>query len=147
MSSRKEMASGLEYSDDDCVTWPFPSKAREAVEGTGKFHTGTWEEHLEPVFRSGDLVVDFAHHQVTLARKRVDVTFSEYKLLCYLILNAGRLATYDQILEEVWGQEYVGENTILRVNITRLRHKLGDNAKQPRFIANRVGMGYQFLQR
>jgi DNA-binding response OmpR family regulator len=60
--------------------------------------------------------------------------------------NAGRLVTPDQILQAVWGEEYIGEYHLLRVNIARLRQKLEDDPKEPRFITTRIGIGYMFLK-
>jgi DNA-binding response OmpR family regulator len=54
--------------------------------------------------------------------------------------------TPEQILEKVWGEEYVGETHLIHVAMARLRQKLGDDAKEPRFIVTRVGIGYMFLK-
>jgi DNA-binding response OmpR family regulator len=56
--------------------------------------------------------------------------------------NAGRIVTQDLLLEHVWGQEYLGESHMLRVNINRLRHKLEADATRPRYILTKVGVGY-----
>jgi len=142
----QEIAQGLECGADDYVIKPFSSKVLAARVNAVLRRAKTWDKHLEPIFQSGDLVMDFAHHQVTLAGKQIELTATEYKLLSYLIHNAGRLATSDQILEAVWGEEYIGEHLLLRVNIARLRHKLGDDSKEPKFIASRIGIGYMFLK-
>jgi len=142
----EEIARGLNSGADDYVTKPFSSKVLIARVKAVLRRAKVWDKHPEPTFQSGDLMVDFASHQVNLAGKQIELTATEYRLLSYLIHNAGRLVTSDQILEAVWGEEYVGEHLLLRVNIARLRHKLGDDAKEPRFIFSRIGIGYMFIK-
>ena len=67
-----------------------------------------------------------------------------FRLLCYLARNAGRIVTRDQILERIWGEEYSGEDHLLHVTIGRLRQKLEDPARKPRYILTRRGIGYSF---
>jgi two-component system response regulator VicR len=69
---------------------------------------------------------------------------TEYRLLSYLARNAGRIVTRDQILERIWSEEYVGEDHLLHVTIGRLRQKLEDPARKPRYILTRRGIGYSF---
>ncbi|MDO8473797.1 MAG: helix-turn-helix domain-containing protein, partial [Dehalococcoidia bacterium] len=69
-----------------------------------------------------------------------------YKLISFLARNAGRLVTPDQILEKVWGKEYVGETHLLQVNIARLRTKLDDDARNPRYIVTRQAIGYMMIK-
>lgn len=100
----------------------------------------------EPTFVSGDLKINFAEKRVTVADHQVDLTGTEYRLLSYLARNAGIIVTPDQILEAVWGEEYLGEAHLLRINISRLRQKLGDDAKDPKYIHTRIGIGYMLLK-
>ncbi len=100
----------------------------------------------EPTFISGDLKVDFAEKRVTVADHEVDFTGTEYRLLSYLARNAGIVVTSDQILEAVWGEEYVGEAHLVKLNISRLRQKLGDDPKDPKYISTRIGIGYMLLK-
>jgi len=95
---------------------------------------------------SGELEINFAQKRVTLANQEVDLTATEYRLLSYLAVNAERVLTLDQILEKVWGEVFRGEHHLLRVNIARLRRKLKDNPREPKFIATKTGMGYIFLK-
>ena len=69
---------------------------------------------------------------------------TEYQLLSYLARNAGRIVTRDQILERIWGEEYVGEGHLLHVTIGRLRLKLEDQTRWPKYILTRRGIGYSF---
>ncbi|MFC2000720.1 response regulator transcription factor [Chloroflexota bacterium] len=129
---------------DDYVTKPFgPSELVARVKAVLK-RTTLWEERPEPAFQSHDLVVDFAKHRVTLGGQDVALTATEFRLLSYLTRNAGRVITPDQILETVWGEEYVGEYPLLRVNVGRLRQKLRDGSREPKFIVTKIGIGYMF---
>ena len=67
----------------------------------------------------------------------------EYTLLYELVSNAGRVLTHDQLLQRVWGEAYLGELELLRSLVRRLRHKLGDDARSPRFIFNEPQVGYR----
>lgn len=142
----EEIAKGLNCGADDYVTKPFSSTVLLARVRAVLRRVKLPAKPAEAIFQSGDLVVDFTKHQITKAGNQIELTATEYKLLSYLIQNVGRLATSDQILEAVWGDEYIGEHLILRVNIARLRNKLGDDAKEPKFIASRVGIGYMFIK-
>jgi DNA-binding response OmpR family regulator len=88
--------------------------------------------------------LDFAGNRVVLSNREVLLSDTEYRLLCYLARNAGRIVTRDQILERIWGEEYTGEDHLLHVTIGRLRQKLDDPARRPRYILTRRGIGYSF---
>ncbi|MFC2022511.1 winged helix-turn-helix domain-containing protein, partial [Chloroflexota bacterium] len=93
-----------------------------------------------------DLVIDFIQHKVTMGNQEINLTPTEYKLLCYLVHNSGRVVTPDQILEKVWSEEYIGEPHLLQVTIARLRQKLNDDAKNSRYILTRPGIGYTMIK-
>ncbi len=90
----------------------------------------------------GDLSIDHAQHQVTMAGKEVELTPLEYGLLACLAQDAGRVVTQDLLLKHVWGTAYSGESHILQVNINRLRRKLEHDPAHPRYILTKVGIGY-----
>lgn len=97
---------------------------------------------LWPAFESGGLKIDFVQHRITVDGREVTLTATEYALLTYLAQNAGMVLIPDQILEKVWGEGYAGENHLLQVNIGRLRQKLGDASRNPRYLVTRSGIGY-----
>jgi len=144
--SDQEKVKGLDAGADDYVTKPFSSQELAARVRAVLRRTNAWDSHPEPVSRFDELTIDFANHQVTLHDEEVNLTATEYRLLCYLAQNAGRVVTPDQILGKVWGEEYAGEHHILRVSIARLRQKLKDDPKKPRFISTRIGIGYLFVK-
>jgi DNA-binding response OmpR family regulator len=142
-----EKIKGLDAGADDYVTKPFSSQeltARvRAVLRRTRFQGGS----TEPAFCSDNLVIDFVRHRVSLDGQELSLTATEYRLLSYLARNAGRVATPDQILEEVWGEDYLGESHLLQVNMARLRRKLGDEIKNPRYIVTKPGIGYMMVKK
>ena len=138
----EEKVQGLDAGADDYVAKPFSASELAARVRAVLRRTTLWDEHPEPAFRSHDLVIDFTHHRVTLSGCEVNLTATEYRLLSYLARNAERLVTPDQILEKVWGKNYLGETHLLQVNMSRLRHKLNDEARNPTYILTRPGIGY-----
>ena len=95
-------------------------------------------------FRSGNLTIDFGCHKVTIAGKEIKFAATEYSILSLLAQNAGRIYTQDDIHSRVWGWEYRGDRHILQVAMSRLRKKIGDNSRIPRYIQTRVDIGYRF---
>ncbi len=142
----EEKVEGLDAGADDYVTKPFSAKELVARVKAVLRRTTLWDERPEPAFHSNNLVIDFARHRVSLGNREVKLTATEYRLASYLVRNAGRVLTPDQILRKVWGEDYVGEHHLLRVNIARLRQKLEDDPEKPRFIITRTGIGYMFLK-
>lgn len=138
----EEKVRGLDAGADDYVTKPFSTNELVARVRAVLRRTTFRDEHPMPAFRFRDLLIDFTRHKVTLGEQEVNLTATEYRLLSYLIQNAGRVVTPDQILERVWGEDYIGENHLLQVNMARLRQKLGDDARNPRYILTRPGIGY-----
>ena len=101
---------------------------------------------VKPKYCCGNLEIDLAANTVRLSGKELFLTGIEYKLLSYLAANAGRVITPDQLLTQVWGEEYIGDNHLLQANMTRLRSKLQEDFKNPKYILTRIGVGYELLK-
>ncbi len=140
--NNEEKVTGLDTGADDYITKPFSANELVARVRAVLRRTKLWDEHPEPSFHSGDLVIDFARRRVTLDGQEVNLTATEYRILSYLARNVDRIVTPDQILQRVWDQEYTGETHLLQVNVARLRQKLRDNPRNPRYILTRSGIGY-----
>ena len=102
-------------------------------------------ERAEPPgpFLTGDLSIDYAAHAVTVAGRPVRLTATEYELLYWLSVNAGRVLTHDQLLQRVWGPERSGEPWLVRNMVKRLRGKLADDADNPAYIFTEPRVGYR----
>lgn len=137
-----EVVEGLDTGADDYVTKPFSAKELTARVRAVLRRTQPQEQPGNASYKFMNLSIDFASRRVTINGTDVKLTATEYKLLSYLALNAGRIITPDQLLNKVWGHEYVGTPHLLQVNMARLRKKLGDDAKSPVFIMTRSGIGY-----
>ena len=138
----QDKVCGLDLGADDYLTKPFSvnellARVRAVLRRVQYIPN---EHKLHTII--GDLSIDFAQHQVTMAGRDVELTPIEFGLLACLAQNTGRVLTQDQLLEHVWGTEYSGESHILQVNINRLRRKLEHDPAHPRYILTKVGIGY-----
>jgi len=142
MGDDKEKVEGLDIGADDYVTKPFSASELAARVRAVLRRIGPQEESPGATFQYKDLVIDFTSRRVTVSGRELILTSTEYRLLSYISRNAGRVVTPDQLLDKVWGEEYIGAPHLLQVNIARLRKKLGDDAKHPTYILTRPGIGY-----
>lgn len=96
--------------------------------------------------RAGNLVLNLATREVRTWQEQVCLTSLEYDLLTYLLRNADRVVTSDELLDEVWGYPpEAGDAAQVRNGVKRLREKLGDDASAPRYIATVRGVGYRWV--
>ena len=142
----QDKVRGLDLGADDYLTKPFSvdellARVR-AVLRRAQFTANEHAHVLRTIITIGDLVVDYAQHQVTMTGQEIPLTPIEYRILAYLAQNAGRVVTQDLLLEHVWGSEYLGESHMLQVNINRLRHKIERDPTHPLYILTKVGIGY-----
>ena len=135
----------LDCGADDYITKPFNTgellaRLRAALRRTNR---GSLDE---PVFRTGDLTVDFAGRRVTRGGQPVKLTATEYALLRLFIQHAGKVLTHRQMLREIWGPEHEAQTQYLRVYVTRLREKLEANPSSPALFLTESGVGYRFVE-
>ncbi len=95
-------------------------------------------------WRAGDLEVDARRHVVAVGGAPVELTAIEFDLVASLIRERGAVFTRQQLLDRVWGMDYVGEEHVVDVHLANLRRKLGDDPGKPRFIETVRGVGYRF---
>lgn len=138
----KEKVEGLDLGADDYVTKPFSASELAARVRAVMRRVRAQDNIPDSVFQYKDLIIDFTSHRVMVSNRELNLTSTEYRLLSYISCNAGRVMTPDQLLDKVWGEEYVGAPHLLQVNIARLRRKLGDSARNPAYITTRPGIGY-----
>ena len=91
----------------------------------------------------GDLTIDYAERRVTLAGRPLPLIAMEYRLLAELSANAGRLLTYEHLLQRVWGEKSSGDVRPMRTIVSKLRRKLGDDADNPTYIFTEPRVGYR----
>jgi DNA-binding response OmpR family regulator len=139
-----DIIRGLEIGADDFVSKPFsPSVLVARVQAA--LRSGARLSADQAAFYSNDhLSIDVAQRRVTVQGKPVKLTPKEFKLLVYLVENAGRLLTFDQILNHVWGWDYDGSTDYVHVYVSHLRRKLGEDPRRPRYILSEHGVGYRF---
>lgn len=140
---------GLEIGADDYVTKPYSSReliARiRAVLRRGRHDdSDDVEDIYEEVLRGGPVVLDVERHVVTVDGDDVAMPLKEFDLLEYLLRNRGRVLTRGQLIDRVWGSDYVGDTKTLDVHIKRLRSKIERNPSSPEFLVTVRGLGYKF---
>lgn len=137
-----DKVQGLELGADDYITKPFSALELMArIRSVLRRVNGRTGPAIRP-YINGPLHIDFEAHRVTLDGKPLALTSTELRLLEVLARNAGRIVPDDVLLNRVWGR-YASDNPdYLKVYIYRLRHKLNDDPKRPRFILTERGVGY-----
>ncbi|MBI2171176.1 MAG: response regulator transcription factor [Chloroflexi bacterium] len=138
-----DKVKGLRLGADDYVVKPFSAQELLArVEAVLRRARSAETPGLQTPFAIGALRVDFLTRKVTMGEREVRLSPTEYRVLRYLALNAGKVVTQDDLLEKVWGAGYRGEHEVLRVTVWRLRQRLEDDPQHPRFIVTVPGVGY-----
>ena len=143
----RDKVRGLELGADDYVTKPFGHLELLArVRSVLRRAELPPPESAVPELHAGDLTINFGSREVQVRGVPVKLTPVEYGLLHHLARNAGHVLTHDALLTKVWGEEYRGEADYLKVYISRLRAKLGDDPTQPQWIETAPRLGYRFLR-
>lgn len=143
-STENDKIGVLDAGADDYLTKPFAvgellARVR-ALLRRGK-QSG---EAASPLLRFGEVEVDLVRRQVLRQGAPVHLTPIEYRLLCVMLANAGKVLTQRHLLREVWGPSYVESNHYLRIYVGHLRQKLELDTTQPRHFLTETGVGYRF---
>jgi len=141
----EDIVRGLDYGADDYLTKPFSIKELLArVRAVLRRATLSLPTETPAIYSDDYLTVNLAERRVIVGGKRVKLTPTEYRLLAYLVENAGRVLTYRQLLEKVWGWEYMNDIDYVRIYIWRLRQKIEKDPSRPQYILTEYGVGYRF---
>jgi len=136
---------GLEMGADDYVNKPFGVRElRARVKAILRRRTAPEVEEENRVYRSGQLIVDLDAYQVYLHGEQIELTLKEFELLSLLIRNQGRVLKRDYILDTIWGYDVETGSRVLDVHVSKLREKLEEDTRNPRYIKTIRGLGYKF---
>ncbi|KOX17159.1 XRE family transcriptional regulator [Nocardiopsis sp. NRRL B-16309] len=135
---------GLELGADDYVTKPFSSRELVARIRAVLRRRGEDEVVLPAALEAGPVRMDVERHVVTVRGDHVQLPLKEFELLEVLLRNAGRVLTRMQLIDRVWGADYVGDTKTLDVHVKRLRAKIEEDPGTPRYIVTVRGLGYKF---
>ena len=136
---------GLELGADDYVTKPFSSRELLARLRAVLRRNGEVEDLLPPAVESGPVRIDVDRHVVTVRGQQVTMPLKEFDLLEILVRNSGRVLTRAQLIDRVWGSDYVGDTKTLDVHIKRLRAKVEDDPANPVHLVTVRGLGYRYI--
>jgi two-component system KDP operon response regulator KdpE len=144
LGAEQDKVRGLEMGADDYVTKPFSMAELSARVGAA-LRRSRYPLVKNLAKQMDDrLVVDRARRLVFVDGQRVDLSPTEYRILCCFLDNADRVLTHQWLLTEVWGWQYADETDYLRVYVHHLRKKIEENPRAPRYILTEHGMGYRF---
>ncbi|CAB4887933.1 MAG: response regulator [Actinobacteria bacterium] len=135
---------GLELGADDYVTKPFSSRELLArIKAVLRRH-GDVEDLLPTVVEEGPVRIDLDRHVVTIRGEQTTMPLKEFDLLEFLVRNAGRVMTRTQLIDRIWGADYVGDTKTLDVHVKRLRSKVESDPANPVHLLTVRGLGYRY---
>jgi two-component system, OmpR family, KDP operon response regulator KdpE len=144
----EEIIRSLDAGADDFVTKPFSidvlsARARAVLR---RSHP-VLEDSRPTSYEDADLQICLEERQVFMNQQPVKLTPKEFKLLAYLLNNSDRVLSFNQILENVWGWEYIDSPDYVHVYVSHLRQKIENDPKNPRYLITEHGMGYRFIKK
>ena len=145
----QDKVEALDAGADDYLTKPFSideflARLRAALRRSQAEKTKTGEQ--SSVYVNGDLKIDYAAGCVYVNNSEIHLTPIEYKLLCLLAQNTGKVLTHNYILQEVWGSTLSSDVPSLRVFMATLRKKVEKNPSEPQYIQTHIGVGYRMIR-
>ncbi len=134
---------GLELGADDYITKPYSTRELIARIRAVLRRGAEAEDPGSPVLQAGPVRMDVDRHVVSVHGEPVSLPLKEFDLLEYLVRNAGRVLTRGQLIDRVWGSDYVGDTKTLDVHVKRLRAKIEPDPAAPRYLLTVRGLGYK----
>jgi two-component system KDP operon response regulator KdpE len=148
LTRRGNLRTKLEAFDrgvDDIMGLPFPPEELLARVIAVVRRSYRDAPSFTPVIRLGELEIDILHRTVRAGTSELHLTALEQSLLYLLAANAGRVVTREQILDALWGPDYIAESNVVDRQVRNLRARLQNDWRRPRFIATVAGQGYRFV--
>ena len=141
--SELDKVLGLELGADDYVTKPYSARELIArIRAVLRRRSAETDSATESVLQGGPVRMDIDRHVVTVNGE--EISMKEFELLEILLRNVGRVMTRGQLIERVWGADYVGDTKTLDVHIKRLRSKIEPDSSAPQYVVTVRGLGYKF---
>ena len=146
-NSEDDIVRGLDYGADEYLSKPLGNRelvarVRAALR---RAERPSYRDGRNKILFSDDyLTVNVAERRVTVNGERIKLTAREFRLLALLVENADRVLTHQQVLENVWGWEYIDDVDYVRIYISHLRQKIEPDPSQPKYILTEPGVGYYF---
>ena len=135
---------GLEIGADDYVTKPYsPRELVARIRAVLRRQVDTVGELAPPTLSAGPVRMDVDRHVVTVSGDAVQLPLKEFELLELLLRNAGRVLTRGQLIDRIWGSDYVGDTKTLDVHVKRLRAKIEPDPGEPKYLVTVRGLGYK----
>jgi two-component system, OmpR family, response regulator RegX3 len=134
---------GLELGADDYVTKPF-SQRELVARIRAVLRRGQDVELLPDVVEAAGVRMDVERHEVSVNGERIRLALKEFELLEMLLRNTGRVLTRGQLIDRIWGADYVGDTKTLDVHVKRLRTKIEPDPANPKYLVTVRGLGYKF---
>ena len=136
---------GLELGADDYVTKPYSARELVArIRAVLRRRGDAAEAPADGVLEAGPVRMDVERHVVAVGGEQVALPLKEFDLLELLMRNAGRVLTRMQLIDRVWGSDYVGDTKTLDVHVKRLRAKIEPDPANPKYLVTVRGLGYKF---
>ena len=143
--SELDKVLGLELGADDYVTKPYSARELIArIRAVLRRRSAETDSATESVLQGGPVRMDIDRHVVTVNGEEISMPLKEFELLEILLRNVGRVMTRGQLIERVWGADYVGDTKTLEVHIKRLRSKIEPDSSAPQYVVTVRGLGYKF---
>ncbi len=149
-TQEQDKVKALDAGADDYITKPFGAaelmaRIRAAIRHT---RTACANEQLarSGIYTVGDLTIDYNKRRVYVEGKDANLTQNEFRLVAMLGRYAGRVITYDAIIQELWGPNIKNDNQILRVNMANIRRKIEKNPADPKYIFTEARVGYRMAE-
>jgi DNA-binding response OmpR family regulator len=145
LNKEQDILKGLDAGADDFLSKPFNANILIARARAVLRRSEYPNSKVAAIkYNDGNLSIDVENHRVLIKGKLIKLTRIEFGLLVYLVRNAGKVLTFNQILSAVWGDEYRGNMEYVHIYISHLRRKLEENTKSPSYFLTVHGVGYTF---